>query len=64
MELTQELQILLKSAINAGREEEAFAIQKTLEFWNEIKDSWIACLRCGQAFPDQAAHSRHYIREH
>jgi hypothetical protein len=47
----------------AGRTADAENVEATINLLTETGE-WVACLRCGMAFPTAAAHSAHYSKEH
>lgn len=53
----------MQSLLAAGRGEDAAAVARTLELYAEIGE-WVACLRCGMAFPKAEALRVHYSRSH
>lgn len=60
---TAELTRRERSLRAAGRDADADAVARTLELYAET-DEWIACLRCGMAFPTADAHRAHYSKQH
>jgi uncharacterized C2H2 Zn-finger protein len=47
----------------AGRNEDAQLVLKAKALYKEVGE-WIACLRCGMAFPTNEAHKAHYTKVH
>lgn len=62
-ETRQTLTSIMMSLEDAGRVEDAAAVAKTLKLYTETGE-WIACLRCGMAFPTNEAHKAHYTKAH
>lgn len=59
-------QVLIDTMLSlnaAGRDQDAIILAKAIELLRETGE-WVACLRCGMAFPTAAAKSTHYAKAH
>lgn len=63
MDTNAALTDLMISLEAAGRKSDAAKVAQVIKLNKEVGE-WVACLRCGMAFPTSEAKSQHYNKAH